>query len=114
MIDSRDYLVSDNLNQKIKPAISTNQQLFRNTIIGWVKDILANLFPDAKSITDKDAAVSGKSWWYLVLYGCFRKGGNSLSKYTISEVRMKRKGMITVEAALIMPVILGCIFMLYS
>lgn len=30
MIDSRDYLVSDNLNQKIKPAISTNQQLFRN------------------------------------------------------------------------------------
>ena len=35
--------------------------LFRNTIIGWVKDILANLFPDAKSITDKDAAVSGKS-----------------------------------------------------
>lgn len=27
---------------------------------------------------------------------------------------MKRKGMITVEAALIMPVILGCIFLLYS
>lgn len=30
MIDSWDYLVSDNLNQKIKPAISTNQQLLRN------------------------------------------------------------------------------------
>lgn len=27
---------------------------------------------------------------------------------------MKRRGMITVEAALIMPVILGCIFLLYS
>lgn len=30
MVDSRDYLVSDNPNQEIKPVISTNQQLLRN------------------------------------------------------------------------------------
>ena len=30
MDDSLDYIVSDNPNQKIKPAISTNQQLLRN------------------------------------------------------------------------------------
>ncbi|MDD6035295.1 MAG: Flp1 family type IVb pilin [Lachnospiraceae bacterium] len=35
--------------------------LFRNVIIKWVKDVLAKLFPDPDSITDMDAAASGKA-----------------------------------------------------
>ena len=66
--------------------------IFRNAIIKWVKNILANLFVN-----------------YTAVLGEMEGKGEGMGQ----ELKWNRKGIITVEAALVIPVIVGVIVMLY-